>query len=104
MADYKLKRKNDAQIKERISKDFANDQNNQEKLKKLSEKVKVSEKEKSEKEIMMAKAAEFVENGIPFEMAPKELQDHHFFKVGYEVALRRKKALEMQGNKKIGGR
>ena len=73
-------------------------------LKKLSERPKATIKEEAEKEIMMAKAAEFVENGIPFEMAPKELQDHHFFKVGYEVALRRKKALEMQGNKKIGGR
>ena len=60
--------------------------------------------QKTEKDIMMSKAAEFVENGIPFEMAPKELRDHHFFKVGYEVALRRQRALQMQENKKIGGR
>lgn len=76
----------------------------QQKLKRMSERPKVSSKEKAEKDMMMAKAAQFVEENIPFDMAPDELKKHHFFKVGYEVAMRRKKALNVQNGKNIGGR
>ena len=81
-----------------------NDKMFEKKLEKLSKYPKASSKEKSEKEIMMKKAEEFVENNIPFEIAPIELQSHHFFKIGYEVAMRKKKILEMQSNKDRGGR
>lgn len=70
------------------------------KLKQLHEQSRATSKEKAEKDVMMAKASEFVENGIPFEMAPEELQNHHFFKVGYEVAMRRKRVLESKGKGK----
>lgn len=103
MSGYKLTSKK-AQIKAMVGNNFAHERYQQEKLRRLSERIKATETEKKEKDIMMAKAAEFVEKGIPFEMAPKELQEHYFFKVGYEVAIRRKKALEMQENKKMGGR
>lgn len=102
MSDYIVT--SEAIKKQRIVSFFEGEQKLQERLKRLSNKPKATLKEKSEKDIMMAEAAEFVKNGIPFEMAPKELQDHHFFKVGYEVALRRQRALQMQENKKIGGR
>mgnify|MGYP001625307256 CR=1 FL=1 len=72
---------------------FSDDLKREEKLRKISER-KPSVKEKSEKEVMMAKAAEFVDNGIPLEMVPEELRNHHFFKVGYDVAVRRKNAMQ----------
>ena len=84
----------DRSIKSYAASQFSNDQRLEEKLKKLSEKPRPSMKEKSEKEVMMAKAAEFVDNGIPFEMAPEELRNHHFFKVGYEVAVKKKNAMQ----------
>lgn len=81
---------------------FSDDLKREEKLKKLSERQKVTQQEKKEKEFMMAKAAEFVENGIPFDMAPEELKSHHFFKVGYDVAVRRKNALQFSQKNAIG--
>ena len=90
-------------IKAHATNQFSNDQRLEEKLRKLSEKPKLSMKEKSEKDIMMAKATEFVENGIPFDMAPEELRNHHFFKVGYDVAVRRKNALQFS-QKNTNGR
>lgn len=101
MADYKSTNR-ERDIKTYAVGQYENDQNLQKKLKKLSERPKVSQKERQEKDLMMAKAAEFVEENIPFDMIPEELRKHHFFKVGYEVALRRKKALEYQKN--MGGR
>jgi len=84
-------------LKDRPSMFFDMKQNDEKRLKQLHDQNKATPKEKAEKEVMMAKASEFVENGIPFEMAPMELQNHHFFKVGYDVAVRRKKALESKG-------
>ena len=66
----------------------------EENLRKLSERPKISQKERAEKDKMIAKAAEFVKNGIPFEMAPEELQKHYFFKIGYDIAIRRQKISE----------
>ena len=62
----------------------------EEKLAKLSKKIKVSEKEKQEKDVMINKGIEFSENNIPLEMVPDELKNHHFFKVGYNIGERRK--------------
>lgn len=65
-------------------------------LQKLNDRKKASSQELREKDVMLARAAQFVEEGIPFEMAPEELKKHHFFKVGYDVALRRQSALAHQ--------
>lgn len=70
-------------------------------LENKSRKVRATNKEKSEKDIMMAKGLEFVENGIPFDMAPEELQKHYFFKIGYEIGVRRKKINDTQSVGKV---
>lgn len=74
------------------------------KLKERSKKTKVSPEELKMKDLMMAKAAQFVSDGIPFDMAPDELKESHFFKIGYDVAMRRQRALEFEKNKKARGR
>ena len=70
-------------------------------LESKSKKARATNKEKSEKDIMMAKGLEFVENGIPFDMAPEELKKHYFFKIGYEIGIRRQKINNNQTDSKV---
>ena len=67
-----------------------------EKLRKLDARKQASPQELREKDDMLALAAKFVEEGIAFEDASEKLQKHHFFKVGYDVALRKQRVLAHQ--------
>ena len=70
-------------------------------LKDKSMRLRATAQEKLEKDIMLAKGLEFVENGIPFEMAPEELKKHYFFKIGYDIGVRRQKANNTQNVSKV---
>lgn len=83
-------------IKTFMVNEIVEDERREEKLRRLSARKQASSQELREKDAMLALAAKYVEEGIPFEMAPEELQNHHFFKVGYDVALRRQSALARQ--------
>lgn len=83
-------------IKTFMVNEIVEDERRERHLQKLNDRKKASPQELREKDVMLAKAAQFVEEGIPFEMAPEELKNHHFFKVGYDVALRRQSALAHQ--------
>lgn len=89
-------------IKTFMVNEIVEDERRQEKLRRLSARKQANSQELREKDAMLAKAAQFVEEGIPFEMAPEELKKHHFFKVGYDVALRRQSALAHQQSQQKG--
>lgn len=83
-------------IRNLIINDILEEARIKEKLRKLDARKQASPQELREKDDMLALAAKFVEEGIAFEDASEKLQNHHFFKVGYNVALRKQSALAYQ--------
>ena len=70
-------------------------------LKNKAKRLKATNDERVNKDVMLAKGLEFVENGIPFEMAPEELRNQYFFKIGYDIGIRRQKINSIEKVSKV---